>query len=321
VLYQTPLPEHPAQLFVAFLLVAGAFLGLGLMVAAVARDVPSVQALGQCLFLPMIMIGGVGVPLAALPVWAQRLAGFMPGRYAVDALQVCLAGPRGLGAADFSLVALVVIGLAAGVAGWKLFRWEAGRRAGRAEWTWVTIALLAWIGVGLAAALTGRLKPVQPEAEWEAVTDAQVEAVRYDDLPDDNGIVTRLVPSLAGGAESARQGREFATRLNTWAPAHLADAGQSVRNLLCVASIADLSEDPLEGEIARAVFDRLQADFPPAQLRRILTWVVQNPDAGTLVVNAPELGFRRHPPDWAIKSRNGLYARKFLGRLLGKIHD
>jgi len=33
------------------------------------------------------MIGGVGIPLQALPKWAQDFSGFMPGRYAVDVLQ------------------------------------------------------------------------------------------------------------------------------------------------------------------------------------------------------------------------------------------
>src|ERR1700709_2574356 len=65
--FHTPLPPHPGQLTVAFLPVTFAFMGLGLLVAALADDVPAVQALGQCLFLPMILIGGVGVPLAALP--------------------------------------------------------------------------------------------------------------------------------------------------------------------------------------------------------------------------------------------------------------
>jgi ABC-2 type transport system permease protein len=321
VLYHTPLPLHPGQLAVAFTFVAGAFLGLGLVVAAVANDVPAVQALGQCLFLPMIMIGGVGVPLAILPAWAQVIAGFMPGRYAVDALQLCVSDARGLGAAGFSLVALAVIGVAAGVVGLKLFRWDAGRSTGRPGLGWLTLAVLAWLAVGLAAAFTGRLKPVQPTGAWETITNAQIQAIGYDDLPGDRDIVTPLAPSFDHDSESAQAGRAFAVTLRTWAPAHLADPGQSVRNLLCVAAIGDLSQDPREGEMARAVFDQLRAGFEPDQLRSILAWIALNPDEGTLIMNAPELGFRRHPPDWAIRNRNALYARKFLGRLLGKIHD
>src|SRR5205814_5536299 len=98
----------PVQLLIAFIFVAFAFLGLGLLIAALADNVPAVQALGQAVFLPMIMIGGVGVPLRVLPNWAQQVAGFFPGRYAVEALQPCFNG-NGLRHAGFGLVALIVI--------------------------------------------------------------------------------------------------------------------------------------------------------------------------------------------------------------------
>ena len=74
-----PLPRHPFDLFVAFTFVAFAFIGLGLVIAMLADNVPAVQALGQCIFLPMLIIGGVAVPLASLPDWAQHLSAFFPG--------------------------------------------------------------------------------------------------------------------------------------------------------------------------------------------------------------------------------------------------
>ena len=92
-----------------------------------ADTVPAVQALGQCIFLPMLIIGGVAVPLASLPDWAQRLSAFFPGRYAVQALQACVTGD-GLGAAGFSMFALLLIGGAGCLAGAMLFRWDAQQR-------------------------------------------------------------------------------------------------------------------------------------------------------------------------------------------------
>ena len=91
-----PLPRHPLELWVAFSFVAFAFLGLGLVVAAMADNVPSVQALGQCIFLPMLIVGGVAVPLASLPDWALHVSAFFPGRYAVEALQTAITGNRNL---------------------------------------------------------------------------------------------------------------------------------------------------------------------------------------------------------------------------------
>src|SRR5688572_24179250 len=87
-----PWPRHPAELFVAFSFVAFAFLGLGLVIAMLADNVPAVQALGQCIFLPMLIIGGIAVRLEALPEWAQHLSAFFPGRYAVDVIQASVSG-------------------------------------------------------------------------------------------------------------------------------------------------------------------------------------------------------------------------------------
>ena len=320
VVYGTPLPAHPAQALAAFLVVTFAFLGLGLLVAALADDVPAVQALGQCLFLPMIMIGGVGVPLAVLPLWAQRVAGFMPGRYAVDVLQRCFTEPAGLTGAGFSLGALAVIGASAGAIGLKLFRWDAGRPLSRPARPWIVIALVSWAAIGATALLTGRLPQVLPAGTgYDAITAAQMDQITYEDLPGDNELATRLAPPFKP-ADVARMG-EFAAKLKAWPPGGDANPGQSVRNLLSVAAIADISADLREAEIARAVFDELQARHGRDPLRRMLTWVILSPDAGAVVVQAPELGLRRHPPEGYVRERNTLYAKKFLGRLLGKIPD
>ena len=106
---------------------------MGLVIAMLADTVPAVQALGQAVFLPMIMIGGVGLPLRSLPAWAQTVAGYLPGRYAVEALQACVNGPHGLRGEAFSLAAMAVIGAAGCAAGANLFRWDAGQRVGAAK--------------------------------------------------------------------------------------------------------------------------------------------------------------------------------------------
>ena len=146
-----PMPAHPLQLFVAFSCVAFAFIGLGLVIAMMADNVPAVQALGQCIFLPMLIIGGVAVPLATLPEWAQRLSSFFPGRYAVHAIQACVTGD-GLSIARFSTAALLLIGSAGLLAAVMMFRWDAQQRfAATPGKAWVAVALAAWVAVGLSA--------------------------------------------------------------------------------------------------------------------------------------------------------------------------
>ena len=316
-IFGTPFPSHPGAAMLAFLFVTAAFLGIGLLIAALADSVPAVQALGQCIFLPMIMIGGVGVPLAVLPAWAQILAGFMPGRYAVEVLQPCFNGPHGIHGAEFRLGALAVIGMAAGVSGTKLFRWEAGRRKGSARW-WAAAALTAWVTVGVIAWATGQLSSVSPEpAAWTSITETQIAEIGFDNLPADDGIVAALAPPTLDSARSM----EFARKLAAWPQGKLDEAGQSVRNLVSLAAVADLCTDPREAEIGRLVFRQISSRLEPAVARRALAWIVLNPEDGQVVTKAPELGLFRHPPERLVRQRSVIYAEKYLGRLVGKIPE
>jgi ABC-2 type transport system permease protein len=315
--FGTPFPNRPGAAVLAFFVVTAAFLGIGLLIAALADNVPAVQALGQCIFLPMIMIGGVGVPLAALPLWAQRIAGFMPGRYAVEVLQPCFNAPTGLQESGFRFGALAAIGLAAGVAGTKLFRWEPGPRMGHARW-WVAAALTSWAAVGAIAWESGRLKPVLPEASaWTNITEAQIAEIAFDGLPADNDIVAPLAPP---DLDAARE-KELAGKLASWKPASLDDPGASVRNLVSVAAVADLCADPRERKIARLVFRQIKSGFEPAVARQALAWIILSPEDGQALTKAPELGLFRHPPERLVRQRSVIYAQKYLGRLLGKIPD
>ncbi len=153
-----PPPDHPLDLWAAFTFVAFALLGLGLVIAMLADNVPAVQALGQCIFLPMLIIGGVAVQLASLPAWAQHLSAFFPGRYAVHAIQASVNG-AGLSAIGFSLLALSLIGAAGFLAGIGMFRWDAQQRfATRGGKSWVAVALSAWVAVGLLAEARGEAR-------------------------------------------------------------------------------------------------------------------------------------------------------------------
>lgn len=315
-IFGTPLPAHPAAAALAFLLVTAAFLGMGLLIAALADNVPAVQALGQCIFLPMILIGGVGVPLSALPVWAQNIASFMPGRYAVELLQPCFNAPAAPRGAAFRFAALAVIGLAAGLSGTKLFRWEPGRRTASAR-SWVVADFAAWAAVGIIACATGRTQPLaRGPAAWADLTEAQIAQLQFDNLPPDDGIVAALAPP----ALDSPRATEFSRKLALWPPANLDDPGQSIRNLVAVAAVADLCADPRESEIGRVVFRQI-GRFDPAVARQSLAWIILTPDDGEIVTKAPGLGLFRHPPERLVRQRSVLYAQKYLGRLLRKIPD
>jgi ABC-2 type transport system permease protein len=167
-------PAHPLGLLIAFTCVCIAFMGLGLVIAMIADNVPAVQALGQCIFLPMLMIGGVAVKLYALPDWAQHLSAFFPGRYAVQALQANVSG-LGLAAVWFDLAALIAIGLGGLLAATMMFRWAPGP-APKGRKLWLLAAVAVWAVVGLAAEGQGRIAAKRSPEESVAAEQVGVPA-------------------------------------------------------------------------------------------------------------------------------------------------
>lgn len=314
-----PIPPHWVALLVPFAVVSFAFLGLGLVIAALADTVPAVQALGQCIFLPMLIIGGVAVKLSSLPDWAQHVSAFFPGRYAVQALQSCVTG-EGLGEARFSLLALVVIGAAGMLTGAKLFRWDAQQRFfARGGKAWLVVALAAWMGIGALAEARGRVTVHSPVADavptapaaasyrveprmeppraaetmlaprcrsappsWKEVTLAMIESdVLFEaPLPPDLGLVTPIAPDNSQpDTVLAREIKSFTRALGDWEPARARDPLMRVWNLLFIAGEFDLDQLALEAWVPRIVFERMKSDVPKERLIKILYWIACHPDS------------------------------------------
>lgn len=157
-----PLP-HPVSTVLALATASLCFLCIGALIGNLAPNVPAVQALGQCIFLPMLIIGGVAVPLASLPEWALPLSNLLPGRHAVVAIQTAVTG-TGTRAAGFELAALTGHGLIALLAAVLLFRWEpaapppAGRRG-----LWLLPLLALWLALAAVAQQRQRSVPAAPD--------------------------------------------------------------------------------------------------------------------------------------------------------------
>lgn len=323
-IYGTPFPRHPWVLAEGFAAVSAAFLGMGLVVAALADDVPAVQALGQCLFLPLIMIGGVGVPLLALPAWAQRLASFFPGRYAVEALQAGYSPGFAAGRLAFNLEALLLFAAAAGAAGARLFRWDSAARTGRAARLWIAAAVVPWLAVGAFSLSTERWQALDPADSAAAITSAELNAISFDQLPPDDGVVTPIAPpDFSAGLSPADKARldAIAINLGTWAPANDSDPSQSIRALLNVAAVADVAEDRLEGPIARTILDLLFVRYRRADLVRGLAWIALRPDEGEVRGSVAEVGVPGRIDPKEARARSAIYAVKFLGRIRGRIPE
>ncbi len=326
-------PEEPLLLFATFSVVAFAFIGLGLVIAMLADTVPAVQALGQCVFLPMLIIGGVAVNLSALPEWAQILSGFFPGRYAVEALQATVSG-KGLEGLSFCLMSLTLSGIAGSVAGAKLFRWDAQQKfATRGGKVWLTAVFAAWLAVGgisvwrdqmvaeaktLASRAAAEAEAAAPRHEWEKITAKDVAALDYH-LPPDEGVVAPFAPSdMAPDDYVVEQLTKVRENISTWAPGLAGDDVQRVRTLICVAAVPDSVQQPCEMFIPAIVLDHLQATFPKVKLIQMLTWIAKNPDAGTVVDDVTDIGVGGTADPELVRERAYFYAIKFVARLTGR---
>jgi ABC-2 type transport system permease protein len=332
-----PVPTHPADLFAAFCIASAAFLSFGMMIAMLVDNVPAVQALGQCIFLPMLMIGGVAVRLESLPSWAQHLSAFFPGRYAVEAMQRAATGTGGV---RFDFLALALIAAGGILAAAAMFRWDKALSPKRG---WLLLAIGMWLAVGALAELQGRVtisqaqdrrdvgtgtdyiagRPVSspaPKISWRDVTQADIDGIAFDRLPPDEGIISPVSrsdeepdPVLLPQLDNIRDA------LPGWAPGNVADPVQRARNLLAIAAVPDILQmEQVERFVPRLVFARLQTVIPPRDLPRILYWIALHPDEGddTAIHQLQPFGLPDiSGPAKPVRGRIMLYAFKLLGRL------
>jgi ABC-2 type transport system permease protein len=79
-------------LLLAMVLSAAAFSAMGALVSVVVKEVFEAQTLANAFRFPMMFLGGVFVPVASLPLGLHIVARFLPLTYAVEALDVAVAG-------------------------------------------------------------------------------------------------------------------------------------------------------------------------------------------------------------------------------------
>jgi hypothetical protein len=110
------------------------------------------------------------------------------------------------------------------------------------------------------------------------------------EMPPDTGNVA----PIAGADEepvgtSARLVKQVETTLPTWAPGHVADPVQRVRNHLFLIGAPDLAQSVAERFLPAAVLRYLLTQFPEEELAQILCWIALHPDEGTDTVLGDKL--------------------------------
>ena len=100
------------MLFLALLLSATAFSGLGAFISVAVREIFEAQTLANFIRFPMMFLGGVFVPVDSLPPGLQAIARLLPLTYSVEALRAALSGgPWTIAALDLVVLLAFSLGL------------------------------------------------------------------------------------------------------------------------------------------------------------------------------------------------------------------
>ena len=163
-------------------------------------------------------------------------------------------------------------------------------------------------------------KPVKAKDPLDQITQKQIDEITYDDLPPDQGFVTPLAENLDNlDDDSQKRLNEWMNKVNDWAGARDENAGQRVRNLLAVASLADLGRGEFEAETAYVIFEKLRGEVDKDVLIKACAWIILKPEEGKTPTKVPELGWEDELDETMVRERVPLYAKKLLARLLGKV--
>ena len=148
-LYGMPVPARPISALIFLALGAAAFRAVGLIIAAVSNSVGESNLLVQCLYMPMMFLGGIMFPSSIMPRWAQSASQFVPSAYLVSGVQSIVTQGDTLAANWKSAGALMVtLGLGLFVAS-RLFRWEKEEKLKPAAKLWVAGVMLPFLALGV----------------------------------------------------------------------------------------------------------------------------------------------------------------------------
>ena len=160
----------------------------------------------------------------------------------------------------------------------------------------------------------------KPENSYNAITQKDIDAITYDDVEDDTGFITPLAADLDNlDNDSKKRLDDWTAKLSDWAGAKEENVPQRVRNLMSVCSLADMIHSEFEGETAYVIFDKLKSEVDKDQLIKACAWMVLKPNEGRCITKIPELGWDEDVEEDGIRERSSMYAKKLLGRLVGKL--
>jgi hypothetical protein len=159
-----------------------------------------------------------------------------------------------------------------------------------------------------------------PPKKWEDVTPKQIESIDLADAEIDNNFITPLSQDLSHlDDETRKRLDELADKLDAWHPGREKDLVQQLRNWMSLCTLIDITHGEFEAEFPYVIFDRLKKDIPKEKLTKGLAMVILNPDDGKVITKGDDFGLENEAPEQDVRERHVIYAKKLLGRLIGKL--
>jgi hypothetical protein len=151
-----------------------------------------------------------------------------------------------------------------------------------------------------------------------SVTAADIAGLNYR-VPPDSGVVTPIArPEEQPDAATANALDGLQGNLANWPLAHVPDPVQRTLNLLSVAAVMDLAQDPVERFLPLMIFEQLSMSMPHDQLVQILAWIALHPGQGHTPNDLSDIGLGGVAKSPLIRERADIYAIKFIARLAGR---
>ena len=153
-------------------------------------------------------------------------------------------------------------------------------------------------------------------------TEEQLATIQWEEYAADNTWICPFARDLSQNdefPERKKDWEDFLAKFALWAPGHVFNLEEKVRNLICAAALMDIGQGQFESELPFFVYQRLRAEVPDDKLKAILGVMSFHPDSGTVIVTAPELDLHIGVGEDQVRERLQILAVKMLGRLLGKL--
>ena len=130
-LFNAVLPANAFGFVLGYLMMAFACAGLGLLIGVVSPNSRATILIGQAVFLPSMMIGGLMFPAQMLPATLGKLALLLPSNHALNIVNGWVAGGTVTFNAYGSVVVLLVGGALAFGLALYLFNWDSHNKVNR----------------------------------------------------------------------------------------------------------------------------------------------------------------------------------------------